>query len=273
MDPSQSIINNTKSSLDVNNPKKEDNSNIEYYIKKAIYVALEEGFLKLLKKSVDFIYRHSPLKSLTRLLFEKGDEIGLINPDHIYNEDYYSKRKKDPYRSESNHIAEVLFAELKPDSVIDFGCGIGNYLEPFYKEGIAVKGVEGNRSAINHSVIPQEKMEKFDLRNNYDRNEKYQLVMSIEVAEHIPEKYSDNFVSSLCDSSDKFIAFTAAPPGQGGTHHVNEQPRKYWIKKFKEHGFEYDEKLVSEIRQKIDVNFLEHVPENLFVFKKRKTQE
>jgi hypothetical protein len=47
----------------------------------------------------------------------------------------------------------------------------------------------------------------------------------------------------------KIIVFTAAPPGQGGTAHLNEQPPSYWISKFQESGFTHAEELSQRWRK------------------------
>ncbi len=60
--------------------------------------------------------------------------------------------------------------------------------------------------------------------------------MSMEVAEHLPEPYSKEFVKALTALSD-IILFSAAIEGQGGTYHINEQMPEYWSKIFKELGF------------------------------------
>jgi hypothetical protein len=37
----------------------------------------------------------------------------------------------------------------------------------------------------------------------------------------------------------KYVIATHAFPGQGGHHHVNEQPYSYWVQKFAEYGFKF----------------------------------
>lgn len=249
-------------------PKKENMSRSKYYLKRSLFLLSNKGPKEFSKEGFRFIYRNSPFPIVFKAVYKKADEFELIDPEDIYSEKYYSKRKNDPYRAESNHIAGVLKERFEPESVIDFGCGIATYLEPFYNDNKQVYGIEGNEKAIRNAVIPNNKLEHFDLRNAYEIDEKYGLALSIEVAEHIPEKFSDNFVKSICSSSKETIIMTAAPPGQGGTHHVNEKPREYWIEKFEKEGFTYKKDLVEELREEIDVEFLEHVPKNLFVFKK-----
>jgi len=67
-------------------------------------------------------------------------------------------------------------------------------------------------------------------------NRKYDLAISLEVAEHLPEQFADLFVKTLILHSD-IILFSAAIPGQGGQNHLNEQWPDYWIEKFSKHGY------------------------------------
>lgn len=94
---------------------------------------------------------------------------------------------------------------------------------------------------------------------------KYDLALSFELAEHLPERYADNLVDTLANAGDT-IVMTAATPGQGGTHHVNEQPREYWYEKFQSRGFEYDSEAVQDLRSMIDVEESTWIPDNIMVF-------
>ena len=194
------------------------------------------------------------------------DSWRVIGPNSIYDEDYYAKRKGDPWRSEAQHVGQVVNRYFTPDSVIDFGCAIGAHLEPFYERDVDIKGVEGNSKAFDHAVVPQDRLQQYDLRDRYSSKRTYDLVLCLEVAEHIPERYADNLVDTLVEAGET-IVMTAATPGQGGTHHVNEQPREYWYKKFESRGYEYDSKAVSDLRDMIEVELTDWIPDNLMVFR------
>jgi hypothetical protein len=56
----------------------------------------------------------------------------------------------------------------------------------------------------------------------------------LEVAEHLAPALAPRLVSFL--STFPLVAFTAAPPGQGGTGHINEQPKSYWEALYHENG-------------------------------------
>src|SRR5262249_27263419 len=90
---------------------------------------------------------------------------------------------------------------------------------------------------------------KFDLeRNVFDNDRTFDVSVSMEVAEHLPETVADRYVGLLAQLS-RIIVFTAAPPGQGGIDHVNEQPASYWIAKFQNHGFEHAAELSDRWRE------------------------
>jgi hypothetical protein len=65
----------------------------------------------------------------------------------------------------------------------------------------------------------------------------HDVVISVEVAEHLPEASADRYVDFLCAASARWVILTAATPGQGGIDHVNEQPNEYWIAKLAARGF------------------------------------
>jgi len=243
-------------------------NDLRHYSTRSIEIARREGLTELLSR-IQRKGRNSfwPKfkSSAIDITMQIGDKYGLIGPDIIYSPDYYTKRRNDPMRSEAHQISKILMEEFQPESVIDFGCAIGAYLEIFHESGFSIKGVEGNKSAIENAVIPKEFIDHHDLRSPYKTGCNYDLVLSIEVAEHLPEEAADIFVSTLC-SAGRPIVMTAATPGQGGTHHINEQPRKYWKKKFEENGYQYNQKKVNSLREKIDVNIFDHVSDNLFVF-------
>jgi hypothetical protein len=75
-----------------------------------------------------------------------------------------------------------------------------------------------------------------DLSHPLSIGRRFDLAMSLEVAEHLPEASADHFVSQLVAHAP-VVLFSAAIPGQGGTGHINEQWPSYWIKKFRNHGY------------------------------------
>lgn len=195
------------------------------------------------------------------------DKHQLADVEAFYAEEYHTDRKGGDYRTDAQTVASVLYEEFQPESVIDFGCSIGTHLECFHEHGCTVAGVEGDSRAIDHANIPGDYIDHHDLRDPYTTDGTYDLVLSFEVAEHIPERFSDTLVETLTQAGD-IIVFTAAPPGQYGTHHVNCQPRSYWKKKFSLYGFTYKESKTDQIGKQMEVEETVWIPENLFIFER-----
>ncbi|CAB5162584.1 Methyltransferase domain containing protein [uncultured Caudovirales phage] len=126
-------------------------------------------------------------------------------------------------------------------SVIDIGCGRGVWLEEFAKRGVgAIKGRDGAWVKDANPLIRADEFEATDLSKPYSEAARYDLAMTLEVAEHIDEVSADVFVDGLTSLSDN-IMFSAAIEGQGGQYHVNERPLGYWIEKFAQRGYKaYD---------------------------------
>ena len=79
-----------------------------------------------------------------------------------------------------------------------------------------------------------------NLDNGFSTDRRFDLVTSLEVAEHIKPENAEKFIASLCSLGD-VVVFFAAIPGQDGTLHYNEQYPDYWIEKFAKHNFKpYD---------------------------------
>lgn len=121
---------------------------------------------------------------------------------------------------------------IEPRSVVDVGCGLGSWLAEFIEQGIEdVVGVDGPGVPRHALEIPEECFLAADLSQPLDVGRQFDLVLSLEVAEHLPPESAETFVDSLTRLGDA-VMFSAAIPFQGGTHHVNEQWPDYWADLF-----------------------------------------
>ncbi len=162
----------------------------------------------------------------------------------VYDHKFYENQYKGSIRSAEKYLAK-LFSDFTPNSVVDFGCGVGSWL--YAAENLGVKnllGLDGDwvsydqilSGGIDFHHVDFEKAEILDIFGNLSFDAFGDLAISVEVAEHFDEKYADKFVAMITRSSN-LIIFGAAIPNQGGTNHVNEKPQSYWIEKFKKEGF------------------------------------
>jgi len=143
----------------------------------------------------------------------------------------------------AQEIVPILIKFLQPNSVIDVGCGIGTWLSVFQDFGVQdILGIDGEYVDKNllQSHIDASKFIAHDLTQQFKVDKKFDLVISLEVAEHLPEQAADTFVKTLVSLGD-YIIFSASIPYQGGEGHINEQWPTYWSAKFQQYGFDmYD---------------------------------
>ena len=85
--------------------------------------------------------------------------------------------------------------------------------------------------------ISNERFTAFDLKKPIQIDRRFDLVVSLEVAEHLPKDCAKTFVHSLTKLGP-VILFSAPIPFQGGTAHLNEQWPDYWANYFKNNGYE-----------------------------------
>ncbi len=144
----------------------------------------------------------------------------------------------DMNRASAERIVPVVRSLVNVDSVVDFGCAWGGWLAVWQANGVTdIQGLDGDYVEADRLLIPQENFKSVDLSGSVDLGRKYDLVQSLEVAEHIDHDRAAGFVDNLTRHGS-VILFSAAPPGQGGEWHVNEQPYAYWRDLFLVRGYE-----------------------------------
>lgn len=169
--------------------------------------------------------------------------------DHSYTGEYFQKLQEGSAQS-AREIIPLLLAIIRPKSVIDVGCATGAWLSVFKEYGIEdIWGVDGHYITRDMLMIDEHRFLKLDLSKHFVLGRKADLVVSLEVAEHLPSESADTFIRSLVRIGP-LILFSAAIPGQGGTDHLNEQWPDYWAALFKSHGY----LVVDCLREKIWLN-------------------
>jgi SAM-dependent methyltransferase len=156
--------------------------------------------------------------------------------EHVYNTDFYDYID-DGSRASARTVAPLLLAEMTIDSLLDVGAGHGAWASEWMAAGVAdVLAVDGDYVKPDQLVIPAVNFRAADLSLPLDLGRKFDLVQSLEVAEHLPHAKAATFVETLTRHGD-VVLFSAAVPHQGGEHHVNEQPPEYWRQLFGARGY------------------------------------
>lgn len=158
-------------------------------------------------------------------------------------------------------IIPIIINAFNPKSILDVGCGTGTWLKVF-KEIYNINdtlGLDGNYIDLKKLVIDEGYFTAVDLRKSFELNRKYDVVLCLEVAEHLPESSAEDLISSLCKHSDMII-FSAAIPAQGGQNHVNEQWPQYWEGIFKKYNYKCYDIVRPQIwnDERVDVWYKQH---------------
>lgn len=137
----------------------------------------------------------------------------------------------------AREIVPLIIESTGCRSIIDVGCGNGTWLRVFREQGVTdTQGIDGDYVDRSLLQIPPETFLPFDLTKPLRLERTFDLAVSLEVAEHLPETCASAFVESLTRLAP-VILFSAAIPFQGGTHHINEQWPQYWADLFEKHGY------------------------------------
>ena len=154
-----------------------------------------------------------------------------------YTEKFYTAIAGGSARS-AEVVLPLVFAIRQPRTIIDVGCGVGAWLRVGTALGAEeVLGLDGDHVPHDLLEIDHDSFHAADLSKPLSKLErKFDLAMSLEVAEHLPPGRADSFVADLCALSD-VVLFSAAIPNQGGQDHVNEQWQSEWAGRFAANGF------------------------------------
>jgi SAM-dependent methyltransferase len=165
----------------------------------------------------------------------------------LYDAEFYADQAVNSFES-ARIVAALVHELIKPESVVDIGCGLGGWLKAFSELGARrVRGVDGDYVDKSKLYIDSSSFTAINLSEPFEIREKYDLAISLEVAEHVPSAAGERLVKA-CTNAAGVVLFSAAVPGQGGTGHINEQWPEYWKDQFKEAGFAMIDALRGKIR-------------------------
>jgi cyclopropane fatty-acyl-phospholipid synthase-like methyltransferase len=137
----------------------------------------------------------------------------------------------------ARRVLPAIRADLHIDSVLDVGCGQGAWLSVWNELGThTVLGIDGEYVDRSRLLIDTDDFQAHDLTTAFDVGRRFDLVQSLEVAEHLSSSSAATFIASLTRHGD-LVLFSAAPKGQGGDHHINEQSYEYWRGLFRTQGY------------------------------------
>ena len=172
---------------------------------------------------------------------------GIIYDLTIYDKDWYATQVWQ--HSWIQKTMGWLAGEFGPfESSLDLGAG-----DTYYSTVLAEMGAEAVAVEVSEDVLPfvVENVDGIihDLRKPLDLEKRFDLVVCLEVAEHIPEESADVLCDTIAKHCGGILIFTAALPGQGGHGHCNLQPFEYWQSRLEARGLTFYPQATTQIRQ------------------------
>jgi cyclopropane fatty-acyl-phospholipid synthase-like methyltransferase len=181
---------------------------------------------------------------------------GYWESDDVSCEHYYDPR-----------LANTLINFFKQEnvkSIVDFGCGMGDYVKIFKQHNINAIGFDGNP---NTPKLTNNLCEVLDLSVPKQFDEPFDWVMSLEVGEHLPKEFEDIFIHNLHNNNKYGIILSWAVKGQGGKGHFNEQNNDYIKSKVCELGYINDIEYENKMRKSSTLAWFKNT---IMVFRKCK---
>jgi SAM-dependent methyltransferase len=164
-----------------------------------------------------------------------------------YDAAFYAAQAEGSLRS-AHRVAPIVWRAAKqPQSIIDVGCGVGTWLAAFRALGAQrIVGLDGAYVDRRQLQIDSTDFREVDLNQPVSLSEKFDLAMSLEVAEHLLPERSESFVSDLVRLAP-VVLFSAAIPDQAGADHINERWQDEWAALFAEQGYRAVDVVRTEI--------------------------
>lgn len=144
-------------------------------------------------------------------------------------------------------IVPMIVNYLEPESVLDIGCGMGEWVMAFYETGTRVVAGVDIAAPVHPLLLRADLSQPFLEMGNYD------VVLCLETAEHLPESAADTLVDH-CVRHAPSVVFSAAVPGQEGKGHINCQPHEYWHEKFAARGYKMFDPFRPQLRGETKVS-------------------
>lgn len=178
------------------------------------------------------------------------------NPWYVVNEcdPERMRREETPM---ANSLAKWIKSALNPKYAIDIGCGPGHFVDSLRNEGIV---------ACGYDIVPGNNVVTLDITK--DSVEPCELVICLEVLEHISPEQTDVALNHLADSvkPNGMLIFSAAAPNQGGEGHINCRPKAVWQQKLSARGLKMLETITDScVKHVSNGHHLGWFPQNAFV--------
>ena len=135
-------------------------------------------------------------------------------------------------------IADEIVRDLRPASVLDAGCAMGFLVEALRQRGVDARGIDVSEFAI--SEVDESVRDHCSVASLTEPvGGRYDLVICIEVLEHIAPAEAGQAIANLCAVTDRLLLSTT-PDDYAEATHLNVQPPEAWAAALAGEGFVRD---------------------------------
>jgi len=132
-------------------------------------------------------------------------------------------------------LADRIVQEVKPKTVLDAGCAMGFLVEALRERGVEAYGIDISEYAISQvheDIQPYCRAGSIcEPFATYGLPERYDLIVNIEVLEHMQPAEVERAIVNLCTHTDD-ILFSSSPFDYKEATHFHVQPPEYWAERF-----------------------------------------
>jgi hypothetical protein len=172
--------------------------------------ALEEFLDRVARRSPETQYR--PIDAASEAGGHLSDPRREVHAD-LQGRQLQAEEAKNARSAE--RVLEIVFRYYQPASVLDVGCGLGTWLKVAAAIGVRdIHGMDGPWLDLSRLQIDPRCVEMRDLEQGFDLGRRFDLVICLEVAEHLVPSAAEGFIAALTRHAPA-VLFSAAIPYQG----------------------------------------------------------
>lgn len=162
-----------------------------------------------------------------------------------FNHDYFTSgcgedyHKREEWIGFFREIAANIISSLHPRNVLDVGCAFGYLVEALREQGVDAWGIDVSAYAVgqaSESIKPFVYMQSAAKPLPETFPQQFDLIVSIEMLEHVFEEDAMDILNNLSKYTDNFLISASCSDFNELTH-FNVQPPAYWVEKFAKQGF------------------------------------
>lgn len=181
-----------------------------------------------------------------------------------YTKQYYdghlgdNYHDKDEWASFFRNFAKKIVEDIAPKTVLDIGCAFGYMVEYLRELGVEAWGIDTSSYAISQAderIRPYLRVSSACEPLPEDMPQKYDLILNIEVLEHMSMEDGERAIQRMCSYADTII-FSSTGDDFAEPSHINVQQPSYWATRFAKQGFyrnlQYDLNYVSRYAMRLE---------------------